>query len=57
MRNPIIEYARYLFAFSVVCLHVPLGYGSSVIIPFARCAVPFFYMIMGYFLAKKILLT
>ena len=51
-RNPLIDYARYFFAFLVVCIHVPLAHGGAIIWPFARCAVPFFYLVTGYFLGK-----
>lgn len=51
-RNPLIDYARYVFAFLVVFIHVPLAHGGGVLMPIARCAVPFFYLVTGYFLGK-----
>lgn len=50
-RNPLIDYARYVFAFLVVCIHVPLTHGGIIYMPLARCAVPFFYLVTGYFLS------
>lgn len=50
-RNPLIDYARYVFAFLVVCIHVPLAHGGTLYMPLARCAVPFFYLVTGYFLS------
>lgn len=50
-RNPCIDYARYVFAFLVVCIHVPLAHGGTLYMPLARCAVPFFYLATGYFLS------
>lgn len=52
MRNPIIEWARYFFAFLVVCIHVPMK-GYFLLFPIARCAVPFFYLVTGYFLFRN----
>lgn len=53
MRNPSIELFRYVFAFLVVTIHVSLAHGGTVLMPLARCGVPFFYLVSGYFLAKK----
>lgn len=50
-RNPLIDYARYVFAFLIVCIHVPLAHGGTLYMPLARCAVPFFYLVTGYFLS------
>lgn len=44
-----VDYARWIFAFLVVVIHVPLV-GKKFLTPIAFCAVPFFYMITGYFL-------
>lgn len=41
MRNPSIELFRYVFAFLVVFIHVPLLHGGMLLMPLARCAVPF----------------
>lgn len=30
-RNPLIDYVRYIFAFLVVCIHVPLAHSSVII--------------------------
>lgn len=54
MRNKYIDYARYFFAFLVVCIHVPLAHGGTLWMPLARCAVPFFYLITGFYLGKSI---
>lgn len=53
-RNPFIDYARYFFAFLVVCIHVPLAHGGTLWMPLARCAVPFFYLVTGYYLGRSI---
>lgn len=29
-RNPLIDYARYVFAFLVVFIHVPLAHGGGI---------------------------
>lgn len=44
-----VDYARWVFAFLVVVIHVPLV-GKKILTPLAFCAVPFFYMVTGYFL-------
>lgn len=44
-----VDYARWIFAFLVVVIHVPLV-GKKFLTPLAFCAVPFFYMVTGYFL-------
>lgn len=48
-RNSSIDIARFVFALLVVIIYVPL-FGRNVIVPFARCAVPFFYMVAGFYL-------
>lgn len=47
-RNIAIDVARFIFAFFVVVIHVRL-IGSRFILPFARCAVPFFFLVAGFF--------
>lgn len=47
-----IDLGRWVFAFCVVCLHVPMWH-VLYLMPLNRCAVPFFYMVTGYFLANK----
>lgn len=37
----------------VVTIHVSLAHGGMFLMPLARCGVPFFYLVSGYFLAKK----
>lgn len=44
-----LDYARWVFAFLVVVIHVPLV-DKKFLTPIASCAVPFFYMVTGYFL-------
>lgn len=51
-RNRNIDLARFFFALLVVVIHVPC-FGREYILPIARCAVPFFYMVTGYFLYSK----
>ena len=50
-RNISIDISRFIFAFLVVVLHVPLLYYGGVLLrPFARYAVPFFFIISGFYL-------
>lgn len=51
-RNVSIDVARWIFAFLVVTLHSSFWH-SNLLIPFARCAVPFFYMASGYLIISK----
>lgn len=48
-RNSAIDISRFIFAFFVVVIHVPLM-GGKILLPFARCAVPFFFIVSGYYL-------
>lgn len=48
MRNGWIDIARFFFAWLVVVIHVPM-YGGLYLLPFARCAVPFFFVTAGFF--------
>ena len=48
-RLVLLDYARWVFAFLVVVIHVPLV-GKKFLSPIGFCAVPFFYMVTGYFL-------
>lgn len=48
-RNNTIDIARYVLAFMVVVIHVPFFFKTEMI-PLLRCAVPFFYMITGFYL-------
>lgn len=43
-----IDSLRLFFAFCVVIIHVPV-FGGNRIWPLLRCAVPFFYIVSGYF--------
>jgi len=54
MRNrcELIDVARFFFAFCVVIIHVPLK-GVWIIEPIFRCAVPFFYIVSGYFVFQE----
>lgn len=49
-RNISIDFGRFIAALLVVIIHVPIFKGASVLVPLARCAVPFFYIISGYYL-------
>ena len=53
-RNALMDALRLLAAFFVVLLHAPLpgGFGE-VIKPILRCAVPFFFMVSGWWLADN----
>ena len=46
-----IDGMRAIAAFFIVCLHVPFsGTFGEVVSAFARIAVPFFFMISGFFI-------
>lgn len=48
-RNTTLDLMRWLCAFLVVVIHVPI-YGKGILMPFTRIAVPFFYMVTGYYI-------
>lgn len=52
LRNKNVEIARYICAFLIVCIHVPL-FCSFCIYPILRCAVPFFYILTGFFIYSE----
>lgn len=45
------DFGRFFFSICVVFIHIPFAH-SSAFMPIFRCAVPFFYMLTGYFLAS-----
>lgn len=45
-----LDALRLFFAFCVVLIHVPM-LGGGYLEPIYRCAVPFFYVISGYFIS------
>lgn len=47
-RNIGIDFAKYFCSFLVICIHSPY-LGQPYIEPFARLAVPIFFMITGFF--------
>lgn len=51
-RNTAIDLAKWVFAFMVVTLHTSFWH-SYLLIPIARCAVPYFYMVTGYFVLNS----
>ena len=54
-RNSLIDLFRLVCAFLVVIIHIPLQgrVFADVILPLTRVAVPFFFMVAGYFLADE----
>lgn len=53
MRNKVLDAAKAIAAYSVVLLHVPFpGKTGEVVNALARFAVPFFFMVSGYFCFK-----
>ncbi len=46
-----VDAGRFVFAFLVVTLHMPM-LGGWYLLPVARCAVPFFYLVSGYYMFK-----
>ena len=51
-RNALLDTLRLAAAFFVVVLHAPLpGAFGEAVKPILRCAVPFFFMVSGYFLS------
>lgn len=51
-RNYFLDALRLFFAFMVICLHVPMM-GSNIMMPLLRCAVPFFYIVSGYYVTSS----
>ena len=50
MRNKSLDAVKAIAACLVVCIHVRLsGTGRAACKVLARCAVPFFFMVSGYF--------
>lgn len=47
-----VDSFRLFFAFMVVLIHVPMT-GSTYLSPIFRCAVPFFYMVTGYYIYSE----
>lgn len=47
-----VDSFRLFFAFMVVLIHVPMT-GSTYLTPIFRCAVPFFYMVTGYYIYSE----
>lgn len=48
-RNIGLDIGKWIFCFCVICLHVPM-WNNNFLMPINRCAVPFFYMVTGYFI-------
>lgn len=46
-----LDLAKYICSFMVICIHMPY-WGKSFWEPLTRIAVPFFFMITGYFYAS-----
>lgn len=54
-RNRGLDAARFVMAFLVVCIHVPYeGYWGHAFMALTRIAVPFFFILSGYFLGNKL---
>lgn len=54
MRNRSLDAVKAIAAFLVVCIHVSFpGQTGQIIKVLARCAVPFFFMVSGYFCYYK----
>lgn len=47
-----LDLGRWFFAFLIISLHMPMWAGFWFY-PVARCGVPFFYMLTGFFLAES----
>ena len=47
-----LDFARFIFAFLVVTVHVPVG-GGNFLRTISCLAVPYFYMLTGFFLYKE----
>lgn len=50
MRNNTIDGFRLIAAFFVVCLHAGIPWLGAILAPFFRMAVPFFFLISGFYL-------
>ena len=55
-KNLSIESVRFIAAFAVICIHYYYTKGNSLLIvnQMARFAVPFFFVVSGFFLAEKL---
>src|SRR5262245_58513095 len=56
-RNNSIESVRYIAAFAVICIHFfyPKNKELTLVVnQWARFAVPFFFVVSGYFLAERL---
>ena len=51
-RNLSIDLGRWIFAFLIVTIHLNI-FAKDIFLPIARCAVPFFYMVTGYYIANQ----
>ena len=50
MRNKSLDAVKAIAACLVVCIHVSFpGQAGQLVKVLARCAVPFFFMVSGYF--------
>lgn len=50
-RNKGLDIARFIMAFCVVCIHLPFsGTVGGAIMTMTRAAVPFFFIVSGYFI-------
>lgn len=50
-RNKGLDIARFIMAFCVVCIHLPFsGIVGGAIMTMTRAAVPFFFVVSGYFI-------
>jgi len=54
-RNSLIDLFRFVCAFMVVLIHIKLpgDFANGFFFPLTRMAVPFFFMVSGYFLADE----
>lgn len=50
-RDYALDVGRFAFAFLVVTLHMQM-FGGIYLLPLARCTVPFFYLLSGYYMYK-----
>ena len=50
-RDYAVDLGRFAFAFLVVTLHMSM-FANQYLLPLARCAVPFFYLVSGYYMFK-----
>ena len=48
-----LDFFKFICAFLVVCIHIPVFYVGEWVVAVARVAVPFFFMVTGFFFSVE----